>query len=428
MDTDFAPGPTGHDAPATWSSEALQVVGRQPIVDSNGDVVAFQLLYRRAAGAGQGNAPHDAFLTWLAMLSTLGADLTQVVGDREAYIAVDRAVLTGDTSLSLPADRTVLEIHPSLPLDLEGLAGCAQLRSEGYRVAVPDEVVGPLGIQGQAMLEIADVVKVDLRGSSRSRVLQLLDTCRSHEVTVVAECLTTGDLDWALGTGGFHLFQGRALPHHEGVTGTDLTPSALTQARLATELLRPDLDFAGLEAILRVEPGLVVQLLRMASQGAHSGMRREIRSLREALVLLGTVRIRQWAAVTVLGRQRSATADALTTALVRARMCELVAQRENLDRGSAFTVGLLSSLDLLLGVELAEIESRLDIDPALAAAAFHGKTGLGALVRRIVDYQRAVESKATGAVASFGELELVGAMAFCWATAMVTAMDGDGRG
>ncbi len=293
---------------------------------------------------------------------------------------------------------------------------------------MPDRVLGPLGSHGQAMLEVADVVKVDLRGSARSRVLQLVETCRSRDVTLVAECLTTGDLDWALETRRFHLFQGRALPRSEAVSGNDLTPSALTQAKLATELLRPDLDFAGLETILRPEPGLVVQLLRMASQGAGSGLRREVRSLREALVLLGAVRIRQWAAVTVLGRQRTATADALTTALVRARMCEMMAQRENLDRGTAFTVGLLSTLDLLLGVELAEIERRLDIDPSLAAAAFHGKTGLGVLVRRIVDYQRAVETKATGTPAAFGELELLGAMAFCWATAMVTAMDGDGGG
>src|SRR5690606_38850190 len=107
------------------------------------------------------------------------------------------------------------------------------------------------------------------------------------------------------------------------------------------ELLSRDLDLDRIEDVLRGDPALVIQLLNMASAGAGGGLRRQVRSLREALVVMGTARIREWAALVILSRHSQKQSDALVTTLVRARMCELLARSRKVDGPFAFTAGLL---------------------------------------------------------------------------------------
>jgi HD-like signal output (HDOD) protein len=77
------------------------------------------------------------------------------------------------------------------------------------------------------------------------------------------------------------------------VHGQTVAASQAAHVQLALTLLAEDLDFEEIEAILRREPGLVVQLLHLASIGSRRGLRGDVRTVREAMVLLGPARIRQ---------------------------------------------------------------------------------------------------------------------------------------
>jgi len=98
------------------------------------------------------------------------------------------------------------------------------------------------------------------------------------------------------------------------------------------------------------------------------------------------------------------------------------APTRGIDRAFAFTAGLLSGLDRLLGVELSEVEERVDVDDKLAGAAFRREGALGELVGLVTDYQELVDNgEPTGP--EFGNFELMAAMAFCWAMSHITAME-----
>ena len=86
-----------------------------------------------------------------------------------------------------------------------------------------------------------------------------------------------------------------------------------------------DLELEQFQRILEHEPGLVVHLIRLASLGAQHGIRRPIRNTRDALVLLGTRKLRRWVSLLLMRDAGNIAPDAMATALVRARMCELLA-------------------------------------------------------------------------------------------------------
>src|SRR4051794_8855709 len=279
-----------------WSPMTAEVVvARQPIIDLAGDVVGFELLYRPIRSDSP--AVSGEQMTAQVVLGALTIGVDQLVGDKAMFCNAERGVLTGETPVTLPPARTVIEILETVDIDDGAVAGCRDLVARGFRLAL-DDFVWAAGVE--RLLEIASIVKIDLQATPRDEVRELIARCREYDVRLLAEKVETDeDVAWARAQ-GFELFQGYAIERPVVVRGSTIAPSAVTHVQLALTLLTEEMDFDDLEDILRREPGLVVQVLQMASAGADRGLRRPIRTVREALVLLGTTRIRQWVALTLL--------------------------------------------------------------------------------------------------------------------------------
>ena len=400
------PAPTG---------PAVVVVARQPIVDRDGAVVGFELLYRPVDP--EAPAVDGERMTARVVLSALTIGVDQLVGDKDMYCNAERGVLTGETPVTLPPERTVIEVLETVAVDEETLRGCRELLARGFRIAL-DDFVWVDGVE--PLLDLASIVKIDLLVTPRERVPDLVRRCREYGVRLVAEKVETDeDVAWAREL-GFDLFQGYAIERPHLVRGQTVAPSGLAQLKLALSMLVEDLELDEVEETLRHEPGLVVQVLQLASLGADRGLRRTVRSLREALVLLGTVRIRQWVALTILNAQPGRSPDGIAVALTRARMCEVLAHRWSTSTDFAFTAGLLSALELMTGQPLEELDGTLDLDEELKAAAFRHEGLVGQLVGAVVDYQAGLQH-GDDEVRS-PELDTVAAAAFAWAMPFVTAL------
>lgn len=396
-----------------------RVVGRQPIIGLDDHVIGFELIQAPTAGDADGSRLEDT-TTVTDATGEMPLDIDLLFGDTLVYCRPGEGLLTGTDPVSPPSRRTVLEIPADACLDTAAVDRCRTLVDMGYELAL-DKFGWHHGIE--ELLRIASVVKIEIGTNPREQIQGLVARCQEYDVTLLADrCLHEDDLAWGA-ENGFRLFEGPAVQHPVELSGAALAPSALAQVQLAAELLDEDMDFGRIEEILSHEPALVVQVLHLASLGAGGGLRREVHSVREALVFMGADRLRQWAALTVLGRQvANPRTDALALALVRARMCELLAPSGGIERGFAFTAGLLSALDLLLGVPITEVAERIDVDPELAEAAFAREGRVGKLVRLVMEYQDAA-SAGVHIRSELGNVELVATMAFAWAMSHINAME-----
>ena len=414
---------SGRDDATPTTDTVDRVVARQVIVGLGHEVVGFELLHRPTPGAEEGAQGVDETVPPAAVLGQAEYDVESLVSRTRLYCKPWPGLLTGTDPVLPPARRTVLEVPADLCSEPDVVDRCRALLEDGWALAV-DLTTWHDGIG--SLLGIAEMVRVDVASLSRERVHDLVALSRNYHVALLAaQCLTEADVTWSR-QAGFELFQGPAVQRPVEVTGGRLAPSALAQVQLATELLDERLDFARVEQILSHEPALVVQVLEEASRGAAGGLRREVRSIREALVYLGTTRLRQWAAMVVLGRNaENSRGDALMTALTRARTCALLAPAHGIDRGYAFTAGLLSTLDRLLGVPIAEVARKVDVDRDLAVAAFARHGQVGELVRRVADYQDSISAGIPVLLAAedMRDMDLAAAQAFAWAMDHVNAME-----
>jgi EAL and modified HD-GYP domain-containing signal transduction protein len=368
------------------------MVGRQPIVDRARSVVGYELLFRplpssrRADDPSAGPLPDGDQMTNEVIFGALGLGIVRLTGGKTMFCNADRGVLTGRIPISLPPRQTVVEVLETVTLDDEILAGCRALKRAGYRLAADDFVWSP---SAEVLLELVDIVKVDLQIVPPAELPELVEACRRFDVELLAEKVeTTEQLDACLEL-GFDLFQGYLLGRPETIIGPAAGPSRHGVLALASAVLDDDVDFARLEHILRLEPELVYQLVQLASQGRMGETGREVRSLRQALVLVGLNRLRGWIPALLLRPAGRSIDTNMPAVLARARMVELLADIYYPGTSDmSFTAAMFSAFDLLLGVPAEKLPGILEIPPELRAAAFDRTTQTGKLIGWVIDYQR----------------------------------------
>src|SRR6185312_15444388 len=127
------------------------------------------------------------------------------VGAATAFLNVTERFLREVDPLPMEPARTVLELLEDEAPSVELLTRLRGLREQGFRIALDDFV--PTA-DNAAFLEVADLVKVDLRAHDRSTAERLIGGLAARGLSVVAEKVEDqAEADWSAAAGA-ELFQG----------------------------------------------------------------------------------------------------------------------------------------------------------------------------------------------------------------------------
>ncbi|HXW34682.1 MAG TPA: HDOD domain-containing protein [Acidimicrobiales bacterium] len=398
------------------------LVGRQPIFDRDLKVAGHELLFRPLdTDATAFGIDEDDQITPEAVFASTETRIDRLVGKKKLFCNAGPDVLTGGIPISLPPERTVVEVVGPVRTDeLEG-EGCRRLVEDGFTLALGDFA----WFEGaEDVLAMASYVKLDLHTADPERLGELLGWCRQFDVALVAEKVETMDeLHWCDSL-GFDFFQGYLLSRPRIAPGRALDPGRLARLRMAAKLMDAECPLDEIEEIVRTDPAMTHQLLQLAGVGAARGMRRKVRTIHEALVLVGWRRLQSWISLLLVTDKGRTSEEEIIITLVRARMAELIAQAAGSSlAGVAFTASMLSCLDVLLGVPLPEVLRELPLDHELRDAVLRGEGVIGRLVFDVADYQlgRPEEARRSG----LGEhvLQAASLEALTWALEMTAGFE-----
>lgn len=388
------------------------MVGRQPIFDRDLRVHGYELLFRSPAGAPAPGA--DGMTAQVLLGAGLDLGLDRLVGSKLAFINATRSFLVGEDTVPLPPDQTVVEVLEDATHDQEVIAGCRALAEAGYTIALDDYVWAD---GDEELLELASIVKLDVLAMDTAALDALAERCRKFDVRLLAEKVETREQMAHCHDLGFELFQGYLLSRPEVVEGQGLSPSRLTSLRLVGALCDPDVGAAKIEQIVHADAGLSYRILRAAGAGAGAGLRRPIKSIKEGIVLLGQRRLRSWAVLMLLADGHEGSDEQLQIAMTRARMCELMA-KESAPRqqDEAFTVGLLSAMDLLFDAPLEDVVAELALAPEIGDAVIDRAGDLGAILDDVIGYELGAEGLHPAAGLCLVDMERCYVNALEWST------------
>lgn len=157
-----------------------------------------------------------------------------------------------------------------------------------------------------------------------------------------------------------------------------------TLALQLVQLVAADADTHEIEALLRLDPAMSYQLLRLVNS-LGMGVVRRITSFGQALLILGRQQLRRWLNLMLFAARKGDIRSPMLLArvAVRARALELLARTRGLDKltqEQAFMTGMFSLLGILFGMPLATLLAPLSISEAVQGALLQREGELGALL------------------------------------------------
>jgi EAL and modified HD-GYP domain-containing signal transduction protein len=200
---------------------------------------------------------------------------------------------------------------------------------------------------------------------------------------------------------GFTLLQGYFFHRPERMRARHIPASHANHLRLLQAISAPEVDLAGIEALLKHDPSLCYRLLRYLNSPLL-GIASPVRSIRHGMNLLGERELVRWirmATALVMGQEKCS--DLVLSSLVRARFCELIAP--NVDHGNSdlFLMGMLSLMDAILELPMGVVVEGLALDSDVKAQLLDAKAGRKSQLTPIYDLMLAREAGEWDAVTDF---------------------------
>ena len=362
-------------------------VARQPILDTAGVVFWYELLYRAGAGDTGCSASSDSASARVLSDAVLSLGLDTLAGGRPAFVNFTRSLLVNDVGLLLPPDMAVIELHEDIPGDCEVIEACRRLHAAGYMLALDDFVPGS---GAEALLPYVRFVKVDVLATPATELAALAKWFRRPGLRLIVEKVETAEVFQQCRAAGYNLFQGYFFHRAINSGAAPLPARRLAYVRLLSALNRPNLQIADLETLVKQDVSLSYRVLRCINS-AGFGLRQPIRSIRQALVMLGFDLIRKWASVwCIAGLNAGGSPELATNALVRARCSEMLGDglSDTNERSELFLVGLCSLLDAILSQPMEEALSELSLSQDVRAALLGHPNTERFVLDAIVAYER----------------------------------------
>jgi EAL and modified HD-GYP domain-containing signal transduction protein len=360
-------------------------VARQPIYDANMEVYAYELLFRAADVDHADITDHEAATASTVVTTFSDIGLDALVGGRCAFVNATREFVMHDFVTLLPAGRVVLELRRDDALDPAVLTELQRLVGLGYLIALDDFVTRDDSLP---LLEVAHFVKFDVQAFTRDQLAEQVHELREHKVRLIASKIEDHHTFEYCKQIGFDHFQGYFFCQPKTVTGRGIPSNRLTQMRLMAVLQNPHCQMEDLELAITTDLGVSFRLLRWINS-AYFSLPRKVNSVREALVLLGVRNVRSWALLMTLATIDDQPGELIRTAMIRAKMCELVAKAiDRPDPDAHFTVGLFSVVDAFMNMRMEDVLAQLPLS-AEVTEALHDQTGpLGEVLSWVLTYER----------------------------------------
>jgi c-di-GMP phosphodiesterase len=329
-------------------------VGRQPILDRNNQVYGYELLYRHSLDNAIGDVDRTVATSRVVMNAFVDIGLENVVGRHTAFVHVSEDFLLAPELTSFPPERVVLQISEPIAATPEVLSALQRLTSEGHVIAL-NGYRSDLPLAD--LLPYAEVVKLDALDLDNETIEEEIAAIAGggRRVTLIAKRVETTERRNELAALGIDCFQGHFLARPEIVTGTRLPTNKLAILQLVSRISDPDLETSELEQLISTDPSLSFRVLRFVNSPL-SGLSRRVDSIQQAVVLVGRSVIKNWVMLLAVASLDGAVPELVKSALIRARLCEQLAQEAKLPgRDAFFTVGLFSLMDAIMARPMDEL-------------------------------------------------------------------------
>lgn len=369
--------------------ETLAYLARQPILDRDGKIFAYELLFRDSPTSDTAVIASDVLATAQVLENVLNnIGIQRLIGDNKAFVNCSRNMLLDNLFGLLNPKCFVLEVLEDVEVDDTVVKAVQRYKALGFEIALDDFIFNDEFIQRfKPLFPFVNYVKMDVVDNSVESMVKAAAFFKVLGIKLLAEKVEDEATFKQCQDVGYDYFQGFFFAKPELVTGRkiDATSAAILQLLL---LLRSRPSLEDLCECLDRNPDIAVNLLKFANSDGH-GKHSRIDSVKDAIVWVGMSHIQEWLLLMLYARpEMGMTPQAsplFQNASHRAKFLENLARAMDSENdefcAKAFMVGLISRMDALVRAPLETILPDAPTDDEMQEALLNRTGRLGTLLR-----------------------------------------------
>lgn len=346
-------------------SEQKYLIGRQPILNRDEQICAYELLFRSAQSLTEANVSDASQATASVILNTMaGFGVKQILGKHLGFINLELDILMSDSLELLPKEMVVLELLETLEVTPTLIKRCRELKEAGFVLALDDHDYDPIY---EELYQIIDIVKVDLMATPVDTIGAAIECYRNYQFKLLAEKVESKEEFLKCLDLGFDYFQGYYFAKPAVIEKKKIDEGGAALLKLMRQLM-DDAEMEEVEKTFRSSPGLTYKLLLLVNSVSFVGLQK-IQTVRHAISMLGRAQIKRWVQLALFATDDSHAMEnpLLDMAAVRGGFMEQMAtacpplrgNREAADQ--AFMTGILSLLESLYDIPMRQIAEELNL-------------------------------------------------------------------
>lgn len=361
----------------------IALVARQPILDKNLNIFSYELLFR-GKDSESFNGEQATAQVIMNTLESIG--FTNLTEGQPAFINFTDELLKQGIPDLLAPEMVYIEVLETVTVDQKLLSGLETYKEMGFKIVLDDFVFSEDLIP---LIKLADYIKIDFiitKGAERKKIITICNQYNS-DIQYIAEKVETYDEFFAAKDMGFDYFQGFFFTKPKIIKAKKINSYSFTFFKMMKELNKDDPKIKKIEEIIKSDLSMSYSLLRIINS-AHYGY--DVKSIRQAIVLLGVDRLRKWSLLYFLKGLDNEKPDILfKTAILRANFAESLAGYFGDNRGeNLFVLGLLSVIDAYLDRKLENILAEISLSNNLKEALIKREGQLGDLLLFIEAFEK----------------------------------------
>jgi EAL and modified HD-GYP domain-containing signal transduction protein len=344
-------------------------VSRHPIYDHSINVFSYELLY-------QSENPD--------LKTLLSVDPEPFLLEGPAFVNVSGEFILNNHARLLPRDRFVLVMPGDVEATKPMLRSIVETHDAGCGIASRNITSAEYS---RDLLEHSDYCIVDFSKVTPEQAKAQTKELKKFGAKLIANQLQSyGDFEKAKDM-GFEYFGGPCFLRPRTATADGIPPNRVAMLQLIQKLQEPEFDMADLETIISRDVAISYKLLRYVNSALIS-LPNNIESIKHAVQLVGTQRIRLWSSILIMFGFDDKPSELVVTAFLRATMAKHLAEAMDArSPESYFTAGLFSVMDAMLDLPMKKAVELIPLASMIRDALTDRRGLIGMVLACVLAYE-----------------------------------------
>jgi EAL and modified HD-GYP domain-containing signal transduction protein len=365
-------------------------ISRQAIFDKDINVIGYEIVIRDGFSSilkGESSQFDPSKADSAEGLSNLFSilDINTITSYKKPFIHFSPTLLEDRIAMLFSWEHLGIIVDTPESYEEQVIDSCLELKRRGYTI-----ILDKFNIRksDERYISVASYIRLsakELDLDTKSSLLFL----KEKEIKLLASQVDSSIQFNNLVISGFSLFQGNFYSTPQIIPGNEIPAIKIHYFKLMREVLKPEIHFTVIEDIINKDPALSYKLLKIVNSAAF-GLRKEITSIRQALVIVGANEIKKWVSLITVGHLGNDKPDELLKrSLFRASFCELMSNLVGLSEQSSelFFMGMFSLIDAFVDKPLDEVLNQLPISEDITEALLKNSGPFAQIYSLLIQYE-----------------------------------------